>query len=322
MAQPTVEGRASTSHDIAKSRGHWHRETHIRHRDYSPTLGRFIERDPMGFEAGDNNWYRFVANGSTNSTDPLGLEAIDGGDAAAGGGVGTQVLIHGKTLVNIRGTAMYVSGVPAAEMRVPKKGTTSVLFIYKKSDPNKLYRLDYDTLTEGPRVGQKGWEHNQKGVSKILRLEEAGIRNEKPCGPLGKAAGRAITLFRHGGKALIVAGAISTGVELWHAEDKAKIVVREIGVWGGAWAGARIGAYAGGVAAGIGGQAGLQAALPEEVVTVPVAVFVGGILGGIAGAWAGGTATETIYERVYTLMEAEEWIVAEDECEAPGDSTP
>jgi hypothetical protein len=55
---------------------------------------------------------------------------------------------------------------------------------------------------------------------------------------------------------------------------------------------------------------------------VPVAVFVGGILGGIAGAWAGGTATETIYERVYTPMEAEEWIVAEDECEAPGDSTP
>jgi hypothetical protein len=25
----------------------------------------FIELDPIGFSAGDNNWYRFVANGPT-----------------------------------------------------------------------------------------------------------------------------------------------------------------------------------------------------------------------------------------------------------------
>ena len=46
---------------------------YVRHRDYSPTLGRFIERDPIGFEAGDNNWYRFVANSPIAQIDPLGL---------------------------------------------------------------------------------------------------------------------------------------------------------------------------------------------------------------------------------------------------------
>jgi RHS repeat-associated protein len=46
---------------------------YVRHRDYSATLGRFIERDPIGYVAGDNNWYRFVANGPTGSTDPSGL---------------------------------------------------------------------------------------------------------------------------------------------------------------------------------------------------------------------------------------------------------
>jgi RHS repeat-associated protein len=46
---------------------------YVRHRDYSATLGRFIELDPIGFEAGDNNWYRFVANGPTGKTDPSGL---------------------------------------------------------------------------------------------------------------------------------------------------------------------------------------------------------------------------------------------------------
>ncbi len=46
---------------------------YVRHRDYSATLGRFIEMDPIGFAAGDNNWYRFVANGPTNEIDPSGL---------------------------------------------------------------------------------------------------------------------------------------------------------------------------------------------------------------------------------------------------------
>ena len=45
---------------------------YVRHRDYSPRLGRFIERDPLGFEAGDNNWYRFVGNAPTGRNDPYG----------------------------------------------------------------------------------------------------------------------------------------------------------------------------------------------------------------------------------------------------------
>ena len=53
---------------------------YVRHRDYSPTLGRFIERDPVGFEAGDGNWYRFVGNSPAQNSDPLGLaEWIEGG---------------------------------------------------------------------------------------------------------------------------------------------------------------------------------------------------------------------------------------------------
>jgi RHS repeat-associated protein len=33
---------------------------HFRHRDYSPTLGRWISLDPLGYDAGDVNLYRFV----------------------------------------------------------------------------------------------------------------------------------------------------------------------------------------------------------------------------------------------------------------------
>jgi RHS repeat-associated protein len=53
---------------------------YVRNRDYSASLGRFIERDPIGFEAEDNNWYRFVRNGPRDQADPLGTCPIhDGG---------------------------------------------------------------------------------------------------------------------------------------------------------------------------------------------------------------------------------------------------
>jgi RHS repeat-associated protein len=45
---------------------------YVRHRDYSASLGRFIEIDPIGFKAGDNNWYRFVGNGPVGGLDPDG----------------------------------------------------------------------------------------------------------------------------------------------------------------------------------------------------------------------------------------------------------
>ena len=73
MTQPTLRSRAPAERELGQSLCHWHRESHVRHRGYSPTLGRLIERDPIGFEAGDNNWYRFVANGPTGKTDPSGL---------------------------------------------------------------------------------------------------------------------------------------------------------------------------------------------------------------------------------------------------------
>jgi RHS repeat-associated protein len=84
--ETTCEGSFNDSAYSQKSSDHqpesrgiaWPLESrmHVRHRDYSPTLGQFIERDPIGFEAGDNNWYRFVANGPTVKTDLSGLQAV------------------------------------------------------------------------------------------------------------------------------------------------------------------------------------------------------------------------------------------------------
>jgi hypothetical protein len=40
---------------------------------YDPTIGRWLSEDPIGFEAGDANLYRYVGNGPAIYVDPTGL---------------------------------------------------------------------------------------------------------------------------------------------------------------------------------------------------------------------------------------------------------
>ena len=46
---------------------------YFRARHYDPTLGQFVQRDPIGFAAGDLNLYAYVWNDPFNWTDPSGL---------------------------------------------------------------------------------------------------------------------------------------------------------------------------------------------------------------------------------------------------------
>jgi RHS repeat-associated protein len=45
-----------------------------RNRDQSPTLGRWLQTDPLGLKAKDPNLYRYLADNPTNLTDPSGLK--------------------------------------------------------------------------------------------------------------------------------------------------------------------------------------------------------------------------------------------------------
>ena len=49
---------------------------YYRARYFDPVVGSFVGEDPLGFDAGDANIYRYVFNSPTNSTDPSGNIAI------------------------------------------------------------------------------------------------------------------------------------------------------------------------------------------------------------------------------------------------------
>ncbi len=54
---------------------------------FSPTLGRWVQNDPIEYEADDPNLYRFVSNNPPNFTDPSGLDPQIGprGEPGVGG---------------------------------------------------------------------------------------------------------------------------------------------------------------------------------------------------------------------------------------------
>src|SRR5215470_16797565 len=43
-----------------------------RARYYDPVTGRWTSQDPLGFDAGDSNLYRYAGNNPTNRSDPSG----------------------------------------------------------------------------------------------------------------------------------------------------------------------------------------------------------------------------------------------------------
>jgi hypothetical protein len=49
---------------------------HFGAREYDPSIGRWITKDPIGFGGGDSNVYVYVGGDPANLTDPLGLWGI------------------------------------------------------------------------------------------------------------------------------------------------------------------------------------------------------------------------------------------------------
>jgi len=79
---------------------------------YQPTLGRFMQNDPVRFDAGDINLYRYCINDPTNHTDPSGkIVLVDDVIIAAGFGLVTGVAYittspEGQAALENTGTAI------------------------------------------------------------------------------------------------------------------------------------------------------------------------------------------------------------------------
>ncbi|SFK68504.1 RHS repeat-associated core domain-containing protein [Caulobacter sp. UNC279MFTsu5.1] len=91
---------------------------HYKARAYSPTLGRFLQTDPSGYNAG-LNWYAYVGNDPLNRTDPTGLRPYTKGELSLlrsifGSNVPySKVDIKSGSGLNLIAKAAFAGGTPA-----------------------------------------------------------------------------------------------------------------------------------------------------------------------------------------------------------------
>jgi uncharacterized protein RhaS with RHS repeats len=82
-----------------------------RKRFYSPSLGKFLQVDPLRFESGDLNLYRYVANSVPNFIDPFGLQMV--------GMPGSGLPSYGA----IKSPVQYPRGFAIATREIQKDGS-------------------------------------------------------------------------------------------------------------------------------------------------------------------------------------------------------
>jgi RHS repeat-associated protein len=132
-----------------------------RARYYDPSTGRWISQDPLGFDAGDSNLYRYVNNRPTVETDPSGEELLAWDDYTK-----DQYLDYFKNRLKVPG----IDAVQAASGRW--------LFTYNINDVDAIkhivndlpadssYRRDLNAMiSEGPNQQniEVRWHYNDDG---------------------------------------------------------------------------------------------------------------------------------------------------------------
>jgi RHS repeat-associated protein len=150
-----------------------------RHRFYSPTLGRWLQVDPLGFGSGDVNWYRAVSNSPTNYTDPGGQTVYLISRPIGPARHYTIVVVSpdGKIVITYDGAGPSyphdTDGRPIPQrcydktMRIVKTkyfDTKSGIFIF---DPNQ----PQENLNGGPAVYQVDAGPNSTFEDELARLE-------------------------------------------------------------------------------------------------------------------------------------------------------
>jgi len=140
----TSESNAAVDHRFRYTGRELDEETglyYYRARYYDPVVGRFISEDPIGFEAGDTNLYRYVGNSPVNATDPEGLYLLRVGDdpcsppslapspwlVAGPGGVPRPPKLPGPFHLIFEGLFPKPALAPTAPPRPPRGGKNPVL---------------------------------------------------------------------------------------------------------------------------------------------------------------------------------------------------
>ncbi|MBX9677663.1 MAG: HNH endonuclease [Gemmataceae bacterium] len=159
---------------------------------FDPSIGRWLSEDPMGFDAGDSNLYRYVGNRATIETDPSGYLPSARRGTWIRGQPGNGVFRFGDTLLN------RLRGVVGAEVRfvnntIPQGGFPASRYWRGNSALSRVdigridgTRADFTAADRlfrqrNPGIARRPpgftWHHVGEPGSTILELVETGIHS-------------------------------------------------------------------------------------------------------------------------------------------------
>ena len=238
-------------------------------------------------------------------------------EAAGAASLGTKIALKGRVAFQIGDTRLYAYMPTRGANNLPN---STAFVIRSRTNRNQIYRLDRHGIEEGvlrkATIDGRGlshdqaktlkkkklWHHNQKGLAKVVQVTNHEL------GRGARSTGRIVTLFKYGGKIVWVAGAASSLVDIYIAEDRAREVVVKVSGWTAArYAGAvgcRIGMSPG---AATGAWVAGAGAIPGGIIGCGMG---GLVLGGISW-WAGTNVSRLVYDTVFTPLEKEEFDVVE-----------